>query len=85
MKTFNCTVDEYMQASKEFFLELPHMSNDQIDNGLKCLGLMYIGLELDLDKDNHLLYKCAMVYKLSVRHAIINSAKLQELTDGISQ
>ncbi len=68
--TFECTPDEFFTASKEFFLSLAHLDKDQIDNGLKCLGLMYLGVDLDPYKDTQLLYKCAMVYQMSVKHAM---------------
>ena len=48
MPSIEVTSEEYRKASKEFFLSLkdPETTEEQAENGFKCLALMYMGLDL---------------------------------------
>ena len=41
------TYRQYAQAGKEFFDLLPTSTIEQAENGLKALGIMYLGLDWD--------------------------------------
>lgn len=45
MSTIACTYDEFKQMAKEFFLAIPGADAEQMDAGIHCLGLAYLGIQ----------------------------------------
>lgn len=47
MSTFRCTLDEFKVAVAEFTKAVPSLDIDQLENGLKAVHLLYLGLPDD--------------------------------------
>jgi hypothetical protein len=45
MSTITCTLEQFKKMTAEFLQTLPSSDEDQIDNGLKCLGLAFLGMQ----------------------------------------
>lgn len=43
--TIGCTYEQFRQMAGEFFRALPTANAEELDAGLKCLGLAYLGIQ----------------------------------------
>ena len=64
MTTFTVSKEEFHKEAKIFFDNLPTLNEEQAENGLKALGLLYLGVE---DINDRELNECAMVYRIATR------------------
>lgn len=47
MTSFDCTLEEFKQGVAEFAKAAPTCERDSLENGLKAVNLMYLGLPVD--------------------------------------
>lgn len=45
MTTLECTFEDFKKASKEFYVALPTLNGEELDNATKALSLMYLGMK----------------------------------------
>ncbi len=64
MTTFSPTKKEFHQEAKVFFDALPTLDDEQMDGGLDALGLLYLGVNVDNERE---LNECARIYQIAYR------------------
>ena len=48
MSTITCTFDEFKRMAKEFHEAAPTLSQEELDNAWKALGLAYLGMHEEM-------------------------------------
>ena len=69
MASIPCTHDEFRHAAAEFFRDTdkPGLSEEEVQNGNKCLGLMYLGMTDFFELTEREVQSCVMILELSVK------------------
>lgn len=79
MSTISCSYDEFKAMAKEFFHAIPNATQEQLDAGLNCLGLAYLGIQWTNSKidEVHRMVGAPTVLKLAMEKALEREVELE--------
>lgn len=85
--TLNCTYDQFKRLSKDFFDGLKTATTEEeVEQGLKCLGLAYLGIQWDETSSTLICDRevgAPSVLRLAQKHAILRQVEIvQSLPAG---
>lgn len=81
MTTLTCTYVEFKRLSKDFFEGLKTATTEEeVEQGLKCLGLAYLGIQWDETSSTVMSDRevgAPAVLRLANKHAILRQVEIE--------